>query len=232
MSRIFLTGDVHRELEYQRFSTKKWPLGKTLSGDDYLIVLGDFGLIWDLTETKTEIYLKKWFNEKPWTTLFIDGNHENHDRLNKLENTKFLGGNVGVISNSIFHLRRGEIYTINNQKFLTIGGATSTDKQHRIENFSWWKEEVLNYKDQEYIMENLEKNQFSVDHILAHTLPDTLANIFGYLHFDSNYNCSVRKFLDYVIQVTKFRHFWCGHWHDEKNINKFHVLYQNIIEIT
>lgn len=231
MSRIFLTGDIHGELEYQRFSSKKWPLGKTLTGDDYLIILGDFGIIWDLTETRTESYIKKWFDEKPWTTLCLDGNHENFARLNKLETTQFLGGKVGVITNSIFHLKRGEIYTINNQTFLTIGGAKSYDKHLRRENFSWWKEEELNYEEQSYVLDNLQKHQYNVDHILAHTLPETVAKQFSYTLTGHSDNCSVRKFLDYIVQTTQFRHFWCGHWHDEKNMGKFHVLYTNIIEL-
>ena len=45
------------------------------------------------------------------------------------------GGKVGVIytkSKPLYHLKRGEIYTINGQTILTIGGAESQDKDIRI----------------------------------------------------------------------------------------------------
>jgi hypothetical protein len=232
MSRIFLTGDMHGELGYKRFSSKNWSAGKLLSSNDFLIVLGDFGILWDLHESKTELYLKKWFNNKPWTTLFIDGNHENFERLNKLETTAFLGGKVGIVTNSIFHLKRGEIYTINNKTFLCIGGAKSYDKHLRMENISWWKEEELNFSEQQHVMEQLENHKYTVDNILAHTLPETVTKQFGYTLSGHSDSCSVRKFLDYIIQTTKFQNLWCGHWHDERNSGKFHVLYNNIVEIT
>ena len=46
---IYVTGDVHGRAEYgaSRFSSKAWPLGRTLTRDDVVIVAGDFGFVWD-----------------------------------------------------------------------------------------------------------------------------------------------------------------------------------------
>ena len=81
-------GDTHGRFE--RFSAETFPLGKELTKEDYVIILGDWGGIWEQSEkNKNENYWLKWLNEKPWTTLFIDGNHENYDRLNTYEITKW-----------------------------------------------------------------------------------------------------------------------------------------------
>ena len=43
-----------------------------MTKDDYVIVLGDFG-IWD--NSKRENYNLDWLEDRPFTTLFISGNH-------------------------------------------------------------------------------------------------------------------------------------------------------------
>ena len=50
---IFVTGDVHGIAEYgaSRFSSRAWPLGRTLARDDVVIVAGDFGFIWSGSNT-------------------------------------------------------------------------------------------------------------------------------------------------------------------------------------
>ena len=70
---ICVTGDTHGEFE--RLGSKHFPGGP----GDYLIICGDFGGVWDTSHQ--EQYWRKWLSQKPFTTLFIDGNHANYDRL-------------------------------------------------------------------------------------------------------------------------------------------------------
>ena len=46
---VYVTGDVHGRAEYgaSRFAFRSWPLGRTLTRDDAVIVAGDFGFVWD-----------------------------------------------------------------------------------------------------------------------------------------------------------------------------------------
>jgi len=231
MSRIFITGDTHIPIDIKKLSTKNWEEQKNLTGDDYLIIAGDFGLLWDAVETREEKYWTKWLNNKKFTTLFIDGNHENFTRLNRLEKTSFLGGKVGVVSNSIFYLRRGEIYSINKKKFLTIGGSHSHDIEHRREGVSWWKEEEINEDEKKHTIKNLEKHNYEVDYIVAHTLPESLTRYLGYRDDFYPDPCKVRVFLDEVVLKTKFDDFYCGHFHEDKDFKKYHILYDRIVEI-
>ena len=111
MGKILVTGDIHGNHSlFKRFSSEN--LTNVMEEDDIIIVLGDFGLLWQNTPDKQEIYNIKWLNNKPWTTLFVDGNHENFYRLNKLDRKSMFGAEVGVVSDKIFHLRRGNIYNI------------------------------------------------------------------------------------------------------------------------
>lgn len=75
---IYVTGDIHGEVDISKLNTQNFSQAKE---GDYLIICGDFGLIWDIKPSKNEEYWLKWLSKKPWTTLFVDGNHENFDRL-------------------------------------------------------------------------------------------------------------------------------------------------------
>lgn len=231
MSRIFCTGDIHGSHSINKLSSKKWKEGKELSRDDYLIILGDFGVIWGIVEDKQELYLKNWLGQKKFTTLFLSGNHENHSRLLRLETSSFLGGKVGIVSDSIFHLRTGEVYEISGKKFLVIGGARSWDREGRTENVSWWKDEEISDEQKNNTFVSLEKHHYCVDYILAHTLPDSVAKSVGFETSPKRNGCSVSNFLDKIVESVTFKEFYCGHWHDEIDDGKYHVLYGRIVEI-
>ena len=82
---IFITGDTHGDL--RRFSTDAFYEQREMTKDDYAIILGDFGMVWDYKgESKYEKNWLDWLESKSFTTLFIDGNHENHDRLDVMKN--------------------------------------------------------------------------------------------------------------------------------------------------
>ena len=77
---IYITGDTHGG--FQRFGNKYFPPQKHMSREDYVIITGDFGGLWD--GGPKDWYWLDWLSGKPFTTLFVDGNHENFDLLNAL----------------------------------------------------------------------------------------------------------------------------------------------------
>ena len=82
---FLVTGDIHglRSVEdIQRLSTAHQELFDMMTKEDYLIIAGDFGLVWD--SSVEEIQLQQWLEDRPFTTLFVDGNHENFDLLDLL----------------------------------------------------------------------------------------------------------------------------------------------------
>lgn len=76
---IFVTGDIHGHIDIHKLNTKGFPAQNTLSKKDYVIICGDFGLVWGREYAKSDAYWQKWLEEKPFTTLFVDGNYENHN---------------------------------------------------------------------------------------------------------------------------------------------------------
>ena len=77
---IYITGDCHSNFE--RFNTRNFPEQKEMTKDDYVIICGDFGGVWNKDgESKMETSVLDWSDGKAFATLFVDGNRENFDRL-------------------------------------------------------------------------------------------------------------------------------------------------------
>ena len=64
---IYVTGDTHggEANGFKKFSSKNFPEGKSLTSEDYVIICGDFGLIWHNIPTGEEIWWTKWLRNKP-----------------------------------------------------------------------------------------------------------------------------------------------------------------------
>jgi hypothetical protein len=109
---IYLCGDTHGTHDSAKVSPRLWPEGQGLTRDDFLIVLGDFG-VWRDYDFDADGFVARW-EACPWTTLFIDGNHENFDVLEALPTECRWGGEVGVDPRCphVVHLRRGNVYDL------------------------------------------------------------------------------------------------------------------------
>ena len=231
MSRIIFTGDIHGSLEAKRLSYKNFPEARNLTKDDYVIICGDFGCVWD--GSNCDNYWLDWLEDRPFTTLFVDGNHEN---FNLLYNWKipiednWHGGNVRVIRSSVLHLMRGQIFTINNMTFFTMGGATSTDKYRRKENVSWWPQEIPSYIEMEYGVYNLNEHNNKVDYIITHCLPNSILD-----RIDKwcPQHDSLTNYLEkIVVQGVDFKKWFCGHYHIDRTIDdKYYICYNDFLEL-
>ena len=162
---IFITGDTHGFHDFpklQRFATEH----PELSESDYMIIAGDFGGVW--SEKTLEKDLAPYQN-LPCTVLFIDGNHENFDLLERYPIEVWNGGKIHRITDKIIHLMRGQVYQIDGRSFFTFGGATSIDKYMRREGLEWWPQERPTDADIIEANKNLEKVGFEVDFIVTHS---------------------------------------------------------------
>ena len=239
MSKFFITGDTHGGYggfsgEMKRFSAYEKMLDK-LNKDDYLIIAGDFGFIWKAFQSdKDEERWLRYFDSFGFTTLFIDGNHENFDRLDKMEVSEFKGGKVHKISDSVYHLMRGQIYDFDGVKIFTMGGALSIDKEWRTPGISWWKQELITQKDFDEAMKNLAKVDFSVDFVITHTCPQSIV---PYALNGKPYNPTWHDescvYLQKIYEKIKFKKWYFGHWHEEllEIGDEFITLWHDIVEI-
>lgn len=221
---IYITGDIHGRIDIDKLNSKKFPQGKALTKDDYVIIVGDFGLVWN--NDKEDRYWRKWLNEKPWTTLFIDGNHENFDLLDNYPVESWNGGLVSKIESSIYHLKRGQIFTLDGLTFFTFGGARSIDRVYRTEGKSWWPQEEP--KEFEYLRAwgNLDRVRHQVDYILTHEAPGQLYTL---LTKDTPYPLS--QFLQNIDEKVTYQHWYFGHHHINITIDNKSCLYEKIIQL-
>ena len=100
-----MTGDTHGSMQHgfwscdgfmHRLNTENFPEQRYLTKNDYVVILGDFGGVWDVNytkfeETKEEKNALDWLEAKAFTTLFVPGNHENYDRLTGCHDEQLLG---------------------------------------------------------------------------------------------------------------------------------------------
>lgn len=217
---IYVTGDMHGEID--RFENKKL---KKLTENDCLIVCGDFGFIWN--DSKEEQLTLHKIGEKRFKTLFVDGTHENFGLLNSFPVEELYGGRVHKINRNIYHLMRGEIYTIDGKTIFTFGGGESEDKDIRIENGTWWKEEQPTIEEMSYAVENLDKVNRKVDYIITHQPSMTDMALV-------DRRCTVNPistFFDELSHNIEYKKWYFGSLHKDKKIPKARSLFTDIATI-
>ena len=231
MSKIFITGDTHRTPDrFYELQIKNKAEDLKLTKDDYLIVCGDFGFIWNTTQALIGDD-NRWLDEinsYPWTTLFIDGNHENFYRLYSHPLMEWHGGRVHKIRDSVYHLMRGEVYNINNKKFFCFGGARSVDRAYRIAYQSWWPEEIPSKDEYDNAIKNLESINWKPDYIITHAMPDAYIKEFYGSKYTGGDKASY-MLNDFLYQCSDYKKWCCGHYHVDAAMRPdFQICYKKI----
>ncbi|MBO5884169.1 MAG: metallophosphoesterase [Clostridia bacterium] len=236
--RICLSGDTHGVLDTLKIASFQ-ESNKKLDENDYLIICGDAGIVWEKETIKESI---DYFESFGTNILFVDGNHENFDILNSYPVTIWNGGKVHKISDKIFHLMRGQVFKIAGKTFLTLGGADSTDKQSRTKGLNWWKEESFGYDDFEEAYLNLQRYDFKVDYVISHSPNNELLqkvyeqltccgeSVPYYLQKKLK-QTQTSNILQDIKQKLKFKKWFCGHLHIDENIDEYMILYSYLYEI-
>ena len=248
MKLFYITGDTHSD--FSRFTEEDFSIQLEMTKDDYIIICGDFGGVWTFEEESSrEKELLDWLDNKNFTTLFVDGNHENYTRLYNYPIEEWKGGKVHKIRDSVLHLMRGEIFDIDNKRIFAFGGARSHDIQDgilnldeeekiyeyrkrgayfRIRDFSWWDLELPTNQEMENGIENLEKINYKVDYIISHCCPTSIQSL-----INSTYKRDILT--DYLQQISEkctFKRWYFGHYHDYKQVNsQFTLLYENLVPL-
>jgi len=223
---IELVSDTHRELDIQKVfdHASKYEMTKK---NNIIIILGDFGLLWD--GSPSEIRLRQNLNNRPFTTLWLSGNHENFDMIESYKISEMFGGKVRIILNSIIQLMTGEVYEIEGKKIFVFGGALSIDQHLRLPGRSWWDKEIPSIVEFNNAISNLDKHNWKVDFVLTHTAP--------YNEVESFTNGPMYKtdpttlMLQEIKDKLDFKHWAFGHFHTDKNIGRFTCIYRKIINI-
>ena len=254
---VWISGDIHGNPI--RLSTDNFYEQKEFSGDkneNTVIILGDFGLVWNRDEeSNTEKHWLDWLEDKPFITVFIDGNHDNIPRLDSYPIKEWNGGLVNEIRPHVLRLRRGEVFTIEDKKFFAFGGASSHDisdgildyedqdwkdkaraleKQgkymYRVKGLSWWKEELPSQDEMDNGFINLQKENNKVDYIITHSPSASVIALLGYGLYEQDI---LTHYLEEIRQCIEYKRWFMGHMHVNKAINEKDIcLYEQIIRIS
>ena len=227
---IYITGDKHGTM-LPLFGLAS---NNDLQKEDVLIITGDAGFVWDESYAKTIATLEQTF---PGTTVFVDGNHENHDLLNAMEIMEWNGGRVHKVGERVFHLMRGEVYSILGRTVFAFGGARSSDRSdRRIEGISWWKGEEPTPEEIAYGAEQLKRCLPELDYVITHEPPlfarDHITRKLP-LEEDYQFPAVLDEWYALAEQAPTLKKWYFGHVHvDQKITPKLRSIYNEVLHLT
>jgi predicted phosphodiesterase len=218
---IYITGDTHIPHDIKKLTAEHFPQEKSMTKSDYVIICGDFGGVW--YGNRKDDYWLNWLEDKNFTTLFVDGNHENFNKLYEYEIVDFCGGKARKIRDSVLHLMRGEVYTIDGKKFFAMGGASSHDIYYRKEGISWWFAELPSDEEYANALRNLEKHDYTVDYIISHCAAEGVQEVIN-PHYVKD---RLTDFFEYVRADCRYERWFFGHYHEDLEVDERHTAVFN-----
>ena len=202
---LYITGDTHG-------NQLKWleQIHPALSPGDGVIVAGDFGYGFWSGPLGSEDAFYDWLAAQPYAVFFIDGNHENFDRLLALPVEPWRGGRIQRIRPNVIHLMRGEVYLIEGRTVFTFGGGHSADFWRRKPGTSWWPQEMPEPEEYRRASESLRRVHGRVDYIVTHAAPLETGYYLSALHPGNirpprPEELPLTSFLEDVRHVTDYR---------------------------
>lgn len=244
MKNCYLTGDTHGQIgrfkQIKRFCKKN----NTSKETDVVIILGDAGL--NYYENTLDVVLKEYLNSIPITFICIQGNHEQRPEniatykeinLNSLIKGSFY---YEPLYDNIYFAKNSYPFFINGLSFFVLGGAYSVDKEYRLNltklgynNYKWFQDEQLNETEKTIALDNIKENNYYFDYILTHTCPYKYRPTEMFLPNinQKKVDNSMEIFLDKIDDKIHYKHWYCGHWHTDKNVHKISFLFKNIEKI-
>jgi len=200
---IYVTGDMHGD--YEVFSERR--LNQLKKGDK-LIVTGDFGFVWD--ESKDEIKNLQKLSKKKYDILFVEGAHENHEKLRSYPEADLYLGKAYKLAHNIYCLKRGEIYKIEGRSVLALGGGLPPYDEDTGESPAIPDDDEL-----KYAVDNVRAHGSRVDLIITHEAPASVKRV-----IDKNAAVNdLNIFLDTMMHNTGYRKWYFGSLHEDRAIS-------------
>ena len=223
---FYLTGDTHGHFDRLAEFCSEYSTTK----EDVLIILGDAGFNFSggLTDHKKKMFV----SSLPITVFCIHGNHEQRpSSIPSYSEYEWRGGMVWreEMYPDILFAKDGEIYDLNGQKAVVIGGAYSIDWMYRTYGRSWWPDEQPSPAIKEYVEAQLAKQNWQVDIVLTHTCPIDYEPIEVFLPgFDqSKVDSSTEEWLGEIERRLTYKKWYCGHYHTEKKTDRLEFMFNN-----
>lgn len=219
---VYITGDMHGDIG--RFSGKAV---NRLKKGDILIVCGDFGFVWN--GTPDEKRLLRRIARKKYTVAFLDGAHENFEALAAYPTEEWNGGTVRRLAENILYLTRGQVFTIEGDRYFVMGGGERD--RDRLEVTGENAEAAL--PDETELRQGLAALTAvgnEVEYILTHE-PSGKAG--AYVIPTRRRSGGLDIYFDKLEQDVAYRCWYFGSIHADKRITGRHVaVYEAVLPVT
>lgn len=244
----FITGDTHGpQTLYHRLMDLQNDYPELYPEETGVIILGDAGLNYlnDFFGKDQDAGSKLTINKLNFQLYILRGNHE--FRPSTLPDISYLydynvNGYVYVepdFPNIHYFSDGGNYYTINDNTVFTIPGAYSIDKYFRLSTgYKWFRDEQLTAEEKFTLFEKF-SNVYDVTEqlptILSHTCPKMWEKYIKDLFLEdinqSIIDKSTEEYLDKIYNAFFYRHWYFGHFHDDRDIREMRatMLYNTII---
>jgi predicted phosphodiesterase len=183
--RVLIAGDIHGHWLY---------LNELIEAQkpDLILQTGDFGYF-----PKIKQYHPHHIQNGHTEIRFIDGNHEDHDRLSKIRHPEIRPG--------IFYQKRGSTITLEDGRtILFMGGAASIDKEFRTPGHDWFPQETITQKD----LDDLPN--IKIDIVISHTCPREFEILGKGWHAGTDPSMTA---LSSILETYHPDQWFFGHWH-------------------
>lgn len=220
---VYFTGDIHgNPAQVIKFAERM-----RLTNKDIIVILGDVGANYfrDIRDDMT----KNKLNDIGVPILCIHGNHEiRPENIPSYKSESWKCGKVWCEDTfpNLKFAKDGEIYLIDEKRYITIGGAYSVDRFYRqAHGIGWWEDEQPSDKTKAYVEKQMTENEYEI--VLSHTCP------YKYVPTDmflpgidqAKVDNSTEKWLDKIEEQYRYQSWLCGHWHIDRQVDKIHFLY-------
>ena len=237
MGKVYITGDTHGDFMRIKMFCEE---NKTTT-DDIMIICGDAGINYDLGQRDKK--LKERLANLPITLLIVHGNHEERawnvngyiHRNKMIDNNNVYCWYEEKYPNICF-VNDFDLQLINGKWFMFIGGAYSVDKYYRLAmGYQWFSSEQIPEDDMWKIMDliHTHSEHHNIDYIVTHTCPLKYEPTEAFLPGinQSTVDKRTEKFLDEVEVLVQYEHWYCGHYHISKHLEKLSFLFYEIVEL-
>jgi 3-oxoacid CoA-transferase subunit A len=227
---FYITGDTHRDFK----RTAAFCDTVQSTADDVLVILGDAGI--NYFPGEKDRALKRLLAELPITLLCIHGNHERRPESLGYAQTEWNGGAVYLepeFPNLLF-AKDGEIYDLGGKKCIAIGGAYSVDKPVRLASgWRWWPDEQPSSEIRARVEARLDAEGWRMDVVLSHTCPLKYEprEVFISGVSQDDVDKTTEQWLDAIEDRLDYSHWYCGHYHTDKVIDKLRFMFNDFWEL-
>lgn len=202
--RVAIAGDWHADADYAVATIAH----ARRRNADVIIQLGDFGYRFDPAYLDR---LDRALRRRNLILGFVDGNHEDFDRLLSFPLTP---DGLRPLRERIVHLPRGFRWRWGSVSCLALGGARSLDEFLRVPGVSWWPQEEIDDDEAAAVVAGgLTDAMFCHDCPAGVDVPGTARARFGFPAEAVEASEAHRRRLRAIVDRVQPHRLWHGHFH-------------------